>query len=69
MGIRYNGAPQAMLTEPEMVLEKNMVLAYAAIISVKGVAGVKIENTYRITDTGSEALTVWPYDDIPIIGT
>ena len=69
MGIRWNGAPQAILTEPEMVLEKNMVLAYAAACSVTGVAGVKIENTYRITDDGCEALTVWPYDDLPIIGT
>ena len=68
MGIRWNGAPQAFLHEPETVLEKNMVLAYAAICSVKGVAGVKIENTYRITDDGAEALTVWPYDEIPVIG-
>ncbi|MFC1983562.1 M24 family metallopeptidase [Chloroflexota bacterium] len=68
MGIRYNGGPQPSLEEPEMVLEKNMCLAYAPQINVPGVAGCKIENTYRITDDGCESFCLWPYEDIPCIG-
>ncbi|MFH0897165.1 MAG: M24 family metallopeptidase [Candidatus Bathyarchaeota archaeon] len=68
MGIRWNGWPQASLDEPDIPLEKNMVMAYAASCAVLGYAGCKIENTYRVTDTGCEALTVWPYDEIPMLG-
>ena len=68
MGIRWNGGPQALLEEPDIPLEKNMVMAYAASCAVPGYAGCKIENTYRITDDGCEALTVWPFDEIPILG-
>jgi len=68
MGIRWNDAPQANAEEPEIVLEENMTMAYAASCSVPGYAGVKIENTYRITKDGCEAMTLWPYDDMPIIG-
>jgi len=68
MGIRWNDAPQAQLTEPEIVMEKNMTMAYAASCMVPGYAGCKIENTYAITDDGCEQLTMWPYDDMPIIG-
>jgi len=68
MGIRWNDAPQASLDEPEVVMEKNMTMAYAASCMVPGYAGVKIENTYAITDDGCEQLTLWPYDDMPIIG-
>ena len=68
MGIRYNGGPQGSLNEPEMVLEKNMCIAYAPQIHVPGVAGCKIENTYVITDDGCESLGLWPYKDMPCIG-
>jgi len=68
MGIRYNGGPQASLDEPEMVLEKNMCIAYAPQIMVPGVAGCKIENTYVLTDDGCESFCLWPYEDMPCIG-
>ncbi|MBI2832745.1 MAG: aminopeptidase P family protein [Chloroflexi bacterium] len=68
MGIRYDDGPQTALDEPEMVLEKNMCVAYAPQIYVPGVAGAKIENTYRITDDGCESFCLWPYEDMPCIG-
>lgn len=68
MGIRWNGWPQASEDEPELKLEKGMVMAYASAASVQGFGGVKIENTYAVTDTGCEQLTTWPFDDIPLLG-
>jgi Xaa-Pro aminopeptidase len=53
----------------EIELTKNMTLAYHALFHAEGEAGgVAIENTYRITETGCESLTKWPYEEIQIIG-
>ncbi len=68
MGIRWDDAPTCTATEPEVVIEKNMCLAYHSIHCVKGYEGVAIENTYRVTDTGCELLTKWPFDDLMIVG-
>jgi Xaa-Pro aminopeptidase len=68
MGIRWDAGPNYSRNEPEIILEKNMCLAYHSIHCVKGYAGVSIENTYRITDTGCEALTKWPFDDLLVVG-
>jgi len=68
MGIRLNGWPQASEKERELTIVPNMVFAYACANSVLGYGGAKIENTYAVTDTGCEALTVWPFDEIPILG-
>jgi Xaa-Pro aminopeptidase len=50
------------------VIEKNMCLAYHSIHCVKGYEGVAIENTYRVTDTGCELLTKWPFDYLMVVG-
>ena len=68
MGIRWNGAPMIRLNEPEIVLEKNMVVAFAYGFSVPGIEGVETENTYRITDDGYELMTKWPLDELIVIG-
>lgn len=69
-GIAWDTSPAfSSLDDPEVVLEKNMVLAYHALFHAEGEAGgVAIENTYRITETGCEALTRWPFEEIMIIG-
>lgn len=67
MGISWNEAPYCTLDEPEVTLEKNMVLAYHAMFWGEK-DGVAIENTYRITDKGCEVLCQWPYDDLIVIG-
>jgi Xaa-Pro aminopeptidase len=70
MGIAWDSAPYYYVPEdPDFVLERNMTMAYHAMMWVDGDAGgIAIENTYRITDTGCEMLTRWPYEDITIIG-
>ena len=70
MGIAWDSAPNCRTVEdPEIVLEKNMTIAYHALFCVEGEAGgVAIENTYSITDTGCEAMTKWPYEDIMVLG-
>ena len=46
-----------------------MTVAYHAQFSVESEAGgMAIENTFRITETGCEALTKWPYEEIQILG-
>jgi len=69
-GIAWDSSPYFYTTEdPEFILERNMTFAYHALFSVKGDAGgVAIENTYRVTDTGCEVLTKWPFEEIMIIG-
>jgi Xaa-Pro aminopeptidase len=69
-GIAWDSSPcYFSLDDPEIELEKNMVLAYHAMLHAQGEAGgVAIENTYRITETGCESLTKWPYEEIQIIG-
>jgi Xaa-Pro aminopeptidase len=70
MGIAWDSAPYFYsLDDPEIELQKNMTMAYHAQFWAEGEAGgVTIENTYRITDTGCEALNQWPYEEIQIIG-
>ena len=70
MGIAWDSSPYFDATEdPEFILEKNMTVAYHATFHVEGEAGgVAIENTYRITETGCEVLTQWPYEEIMTIG-
>jgi len=70
MGIAWDSSPYFYSPDdPEFILEKNMTVAYHALFHVEGEAGgVAIENTYRITDTGCEVLTKWPYEEIMIIG-
>jgi len=70
MGIAWDSSPYFYTPEdPEFVLEKNMTFAYHALFHVEGEAGgVAIENTYRITDSGCEVLTQWPFEEIMIIG-
>ncbi len=70
MGIAWDSAPYYYSAEdPDFVLERNMVLAYHAVMSSDDDAGgIAIENTYRITETGCEALTRWPYEEIMILG-
>jgi len=68
MGIRWDDAPTCTASEPEVVIEKNMCLAYHSIHCVKGYEGVAIENTYRVTDTGCELLTKWPFDELMVVG-
>lgn len=70
MGIAWDSSPYFYTPEdPEFTLEKNMTIAYHAMFHVKGEAGgVAIENTYRITETGCEILTQWPYEEITTIG-
>lgn len=68
MGIRWDDAPTCTQNEPEIVLEKNMCIAYHSIHCVDGYEGVAIENTYRLTDNGCELLTKWPFDELMILG-
>lgn len=68
MGIRWDDAPVCTALEPEIVIEKNMCIAYHTIFCVKGYEGVAIENTYRITDNGCELLTKWPFDELMVVG-
>jgi Xaa-Pro aminopeptidase len=79
MGIAWDSAPYFYDKEEdtEVVIEKNMTLAYHALFWAEGEAcgeacgeagGVAIENTYRVTETGCESLTKWPYEDIMILG-
>ena len=68
MGVRWDGGPNYLPSEPEIILEKNMCLAYHSIHCVKGSDGVSIENTYRITDAGCECLTKWPIDELMVVG-
>lgn len=70
MGIAWDTAPYYFTDEdPEIELQRNMVMAYHAQFYAEGEAGgVAIENTYRITETGCEALTKWPFEDIMILG-
>ena len=69
-GIAWDSSPcYFSLDDPEIKLEKNMVLAYHSLLHAEGEAGgVAIENTYRITETGCENLTPWPYEEIQILG-
>ena len=70
MGIAWDSAPYFYSSDdPEIELERNMTIAYHALFHVEGEAGgVAIENTYRITETGCEVLTKWPYEEIMVIG-
>ena len=71
MGIAWDSAPYfyEKADDPEIVIEKNMTVAYHALFWAEGEAGgVAIENTYRVTETGCEALTRWPYEEIMILG-
>jgi Xaa-Pro aminopeptidase len=70
MGIAWDSAPFYFSDDdPEMELQRNMTIAYHAQFFAEGDAGgVAIENTYRITETGCEALNKWPYEDIMILG-
>jgi len=68
IGIRWDDAPTCEGHEAETVIQKNMVISYHAIHCVNNYEGVAIENTYRITDNGCELLTVWPFDDLMVIG-
>jgi len=69
-GIAWDSSPcYFSLDDPEIKLEKNRVLAYHSMLHAEGEAGgVAIENTYRITETGCENLTPWPYEEIQILG-
>jgi Xaa-Pro aminopeptidase len=70
MGIQWDSAPYFYgPDDAEIELERNMTIAYHALFHVEGEAGgVAIENTYRITETGCEVLTKWPYEEIMVIG-
>jgi Xaa-Pro aminopeptidase len=70
MGIAWDSGPYFYdKTDPEYILERNMTVAYHAQFYVEAEAGgIAIENTYRITETGCEALTRWPYEEIQILG-
>ncbi len=70
MGIACDSAPYFYSSDdPEIELQRNMTIAYHALFHVEGDAGgVAIENTYRITETGCEVLTKWPYQEIMVIG-
>ena len=69
IGMGWWEPPVCSLNEDEIVLEKNMIIAYHMVYWVKGYEGCAIENTYRITDEGCEALTKWPYEELMVIGT
>jgi len=70
MGIAWDSAPYFYSPDdPEIELGRNMTIAYHALFHVEGEAGgVAIENTFRITQTGCEILTKWPYEEIQVIG-
>jgi len=70
MGIAWDSSPYYGSTEdPEFILEPNMTVTYHPTFGVQGEAGAAvIENTFRITETGCEVLTQWPYEEIMTIG-
>lgn len=70
MGIAWDSAPYFYgPDDPEIELERNMTIAYHALFHVEGEAGgVAIENTFRITETGCEIMTKWPYEEIIVLG-
>jgi len=70
LGIAWDSSPYFFSVEdPEFILEKNMTIAYSAHFDLEGEAGgAAIENTFRITETGCEVLTQWPYEEIMTIG-
>ncbi len=70
LGIAWDSAPYYFSEEdPEIELQKNMTIAYHAQFFAEGEAGgVAIENTYRLTETGCEAMTKWPFEEIMILG-
>jgi Xaa-Pro aminopeptidase len=70
MGIQWDSAPYFYgPDDAEIELERNMTIAYHALFHVEGEAGgVAVENTFRITQTGCEILTQWPYEEIQVIG-
>jgi len=70
MGIQWDSAPYFYgPDDAEIELERNMTIAYHALFHVEGEAGgVAVENTFRITQTGCEILTKWPYEEIQVIG-
>lgn len=69
MGISWDSAPYFYNVEdPDFVLERNMTMAYHAMLSTEGSGGVAIENTYRITENGCESLTQFPFEDIVVLG-
>ena len=68
MGIRWEDAPTCSVHEPEIVIEKNMCIAYHNIHCINGYEGVAIENTYRITDNGCELMTKWPFGELMVLG-
>lgn len=70
MGMPWDSSPYFFSpADPEFILEKNMTITYHAMFYVEGEAGgVAIENTCRITETGCEVLTQWPYEEIMTLG-
>jgi Xaa-Pro aminopeptidase len=70
MGIQWDSAPYFYgPDDAEIELERNMTIAYHALFNVEGEAGgVAVENTFRITQTGCEIMTQWPYEEIQVIG-
>jgi Xaa-Pro aminopeptidase len=71
MGITWDSAPHFYSTDdPEVVLEKNMTLAYHTLVYLEGheTGGIAIENTYRVTEKGWENLCKWPYEELMILG-
>ncbi len=70
MGIAWDSSPYfASTSDPDFVLERNMTVTYHARFNVQGEAGgLALENTYRITETGCEVLTQWPYEEVMTIG-
>jgi Xaa-Pro aminopeptidase len=71
MGITWDSAPHYYSTDdPLVVIEKNMTLTYHVRVRLADheTGGVAIENTYRVTETGSENLCKWPYEEIMTIG-
>lgn len=71
MGIAWDSAPYfyEKTDDQEIVIEKNMTVAYHALFWGEGeTGGVAIENTYLVTENGYEILTKWPYEEIMILG-
>lgn len=67
-GISWNEAPQMSLSVPPVKLEKNMTIAAALNYSIEGYQGVGIENTFRVTDTGCECITLYPWEELMVVG-
>lgn len=59
VGIQLNELP-VLTPRSKDVLEENMVLAIEPKFVVPGVGAVGVENTYRVTSSGLECLTVCP---------